>query len=799
MDVSSLGDRPLEEIAQFAQCKNLAELNDALFDAVQSEVDTMQDLIADADAFDVIELIRLRAMPPVPITALREGFDGSVAAVEIVALLLMARESRKPGTTPRSETRPHEATDELHRRATKLLRLSTFKLQIEGAMRPDEPLARLAAEYQSNNVCVRSMQYASFHDAFNAALLDNQVMDGVMREVLGFTYVEFDTIRYAIQDFYSEKLTGVRDLLGEIAVESNGGQIPQTEARIAQGQRAAIDFLFLPGERASFRAEDIIARTGLDSIQVSSVLNTFSLKFNNPRPGCDLVFDFLRGSNPIARRALLADESGNYVMTSLQIGTDSLRRIVEAALKHTKDWKRYDKVRNEVSERLAIDYLQKVLKTTAQHTNLKYFAPHVGIEPSELDASCVNPTAVAKQTEADGLLLIEDVALCVEVKARSIAEQARRGDIARLTHELEDTIGSAAFQARRLERLIETNHGLWLEDRTWLDLSFVREVRSIAVGLDDYGPLGIMLDELRRANVITDKKLPWFTSIHDLATISAVIDLPAEFLLYVRRRSDSGVSNLYRASDELDLFMLFLNGGLYVEPDPDEVHRLHPATPPPSKHDRRRYTESAQTTRVGTFTDPLDAWIYSKEGNNPFPAEKPTFNANAWVLELVAFLMVGRKCGWFRFAADLLSVAGKSQKELASSVKTIVRQTRADHRPHSLVHAYAGIWGHPAFFAQTQPHGMGRVEAREHLETYMSAKKHQLQSDRALGVLVNEKAEIVHVLYNNEPASADPELDALGQEIGLVPVIGVRRPIPPSAKRHVRRIRRRKPKDRHTN
>ena len=798
VNLSSLGDRPGEEIAQFARCKNLAELNIILFEAVQSEVNAMQDLIADADAFDVIELMRLRAIPPVSVAALGEGFDGSGAAIELVALLLIARGSRKPDAEPGSGNRLHETTEELHRRAVKLLRLSAFKLFAESSMHPGEPLARLAAEYQSNNVSVRSMQYATFHDTFNETLFNNQAMNGLMHEALGFTYVAFDTIRHAIQDFYSEKLTGVRDLLGEIAVESDGGRIPQTEDRIAQGQRAAIESLFLPGDRASFRAEDIMARTGLDSTQVSSVLNTFTLKFDDSRRGSDLVFDFLRGDNPLARRALLADETGNHVMTSLQIGTDSLRRIIEDALKASKYWKRYDKIRKDVSERLAMDYLQAALKTTAQHTNLKYFAPSVGIEPSALDPSCVNLTAVAEQTEADGLFLIEDVALCVEVKARSIAGQARRGDITRLNRELKETIGSAARQARRLERLIETNHGLWLEDRTWLDLSFVREVRSIAVGLDDYGPIGIALDELRRANVITDGKLPWVTSLHDLATISSVIDRPAELLLYIRRRSDSGVASLYRARDQLDLFMLFLNGGLYVEPDPDEVHRLYPATPPPSKHDRRRYAESARPTRVGTFTDPLDAWIYSKEGDSPFPAAKPGFTSNAWVLEFVDFFMEDRKPGWFRFAADLLSLAGKAQENLASSIKTIVKQTGADQLPHSLVHTYAGLWGYPLFFAQTRPPGMGHADARNALQTYMAAKKHQLQSDRALGVLVNENAQIVHVFYANDPATAEPKLDALGQEIGLLPVGRAGPSIPPSAKRSTHRLRGRKPKKRHT-
>jgi hypothetical protein len=40
--------------------------------------------------------------------------------------------------------------------------------------------------------------------------------------------------------------------------------------------------------------------------------------------------------------------------------------------------------------------------------------------------------------------------------------------------------------------------------------------------------------------------LPWITSLHDLEVISAVIERPAEFLLYLRRRTDSGVATYYR-------------------------------------------------------------------------------------------------------------------------------------------------------------------------------------------------------------------------------------------------------------
>ena len=131
----------------------------------------------------------------------------------------------------------------------------------------------------------------------------------------------------------------------------------------------------------------------------------------------------------------------------------------------------------------------------------------------QLASTAVEITSVAEQTESDVLFLIEDVAICVEVKGRSVSHQARGGHVQRLTGDLRSTVGDATDQALRLEGLIRTNGGLWLEDKTSLDLSGVREVRSIAVCLDDMGPLGTALDELVRGDVIKSDQFPWVVSL----------------------------------------------------------------------------------------------------------------------------------------------------------------------------------------------------------------------------------------------------------------------------------------------
>src|SRR6476469_170855 len=56
-----------------------------------------------------------------------------------------------------------------------------------------------------------------------------------------------------------------------------------------------------------------------------------------------------------------------------------------------------------------------------------------------------------------GLFVIDDVAIVVETKGKSMADQSRRGDITRLSRDLAATIGGACQQAKRLQGLIETN------------------------------------------------------------------------------------------------------------------------------------------------------------------------------------------------------------------------------------------------------------------------------------------------------------------------------------------------------
>lgn len=235
--------------------------------------------------------------------------------------------------------------------------------------------------------------------------------------------------------------------------------------------------------------------------------------------------------------------------------------------------------------------------------------------------------------------------------------------------------------------------------------------------------------------------------------------------------------------------MLFLNGGLYVEPDPDKVSETHPMSGKPTAADRKRYRRASVPTRVHTHTDPLDAWVYFQEGSSTEEVPKPAFAASSSVLKVIDFLQKDRKPGWFRFGSDLLNLASDAQKALTDGISRTITSTRSDHAPHSLLHCYAGAWGFPILIIYSCPRGMEGEEARRRMGAYLMAKKHQLRSDRALGLLVDEAANFIAVHYHNELSQNDPELDQLVIDMGLVPPERMGRVIPPSAHRSTHRLR----------
>ena len=771
------GESPLEYVARGPKI-------------IREHVTAIAEGLVSADAFDVIELMRMREMPMI-LEDYRESLsDHLPAAIDLASLILLARGHRlRPGADPHS-TRPAASISDVHERAGEMLTIGAFTFLVSGSKDEFGPLTKLAASYASQDLTVQFKQYLHIHDEINQALFGSTHLGDLLVEALGFSYEDFIAVRESILRVHGERFFAARDLLGDVVQEWDAnGRLGQDAARVEEGRRAFFDMMEYPGHRAEFSVAEIADASRIAPERVQAIFNTFSASFGAVHDPVLAVQAFLSGDNPLRDVALIGDGDGLYVSLGRPIGTDCLRQVAEEAFKRNPArWRRYERRRLRVSEELTMKRLSKLLGSTSSYANLKYFRANPGVEISALGPDATNVSSIAEPTEADGLFLVEDVAVCVEVKAKSLSRQARGGHVRRLSTDLRETVGDATSQALRLEGLIRVNGGLWLEDHSWLDLSGIREIRSVAVCLDDIGPLATALDELVRADVIKSERFPWIVTLHDLSVIAEVLDRPCEFLLYLRRRTESEVSLKFHSIDELDLFMLFLDGGLYVEPDPDRVSEEFLGVPRPTGGDRRRYRAAAVPTRVMTHTDPLDAWIYFQEGSSQASAPKPSFASHPAVSSLIDFLQDGRKPGWFRFSADLLNLAEDAQESLVASVERLLSMTTADAQHHHALMTFAGAWGYPSLYIGSKPTRMPQAEASRRLAMYAIAKKHQIKSDRALMVLFDERGNIRSVRYDNSSPREDARLDEAGILLGLMPPETMGRPVPPSAGRTTKRL-----------
>jgi len=791
LDPTNMGD-PAGELGLFRGCRTVADLRAVLRQQVEVEVAAMSASIADADAFDVIELQRMRELPPVPDPRVVMP-DGSGVVVEIVAAILLARPSRKPDPTPRPETRPHEQTSMLHQRAQRLIRLVTYYGQFEAKLSQD-PLAHLAADYRSAVMGIRNMQYDVVRDDHEAQLFEHPVVAKLMATHLGYSYRDVVRVRDAMSRIAGDRMTRLRDETGAIIMRHHGvapEDVPLDERQAFMDRM--IPFMFLPADRARITVADVATSSGLEPTVARAVLDSYAQEFDTGTTAAQRVLDVLVGENPFLTAPLVTDGEGGFVATANDVGLDSLRRVVEAALPtNSEEVRRYDKkARQPVSEGIALQHLATILGHSPDFARLDYYAPKAGNDWAVMGADCTDLNEFGDVVEADGLFVIDDVAICVEMKAKSVAPQARRGDVKRLSRDLRATIGDGCSQTARLQSLIETNGGIWLQSKTWHDLSHVREVRSVLVLLDDVGPLGTNLGELARVGVIPTERPAWITSLHDLATIAQVSYCPGEFLLYLRRRTDSDVRRRFEAVDELDLYMLFFQGGLYIAPDPDATRTMHPAMPPVRNRDRREHARDDIPTMVNNHCQPLDAWMqrHRIEEHNE-PATKPMFVLSPEIRPLIGALNANRPPGWLRACADVLSMSTEGQRDLAKGVAETSRRARRDGEYHDSYLSLAGAWGHPTFFVAVRPGGVERPAAQERLLTYMSAKRHQVGSDRAYGLMFDTRQNLEYVAYINSPLEADPDLDALGVAMELRPVGGATLPpVPPSARRATRRLR----------
>jgi len=761
-------------------------LRDQVPVVVAASVDEIVQELSGRNLWDVVTLLK-QFMAPGDLSSRKESENVHFpAAVDVVVLVGISTEARQPRVSAPKDA--GGSIERIHQAASRIVQLAQM-LAIASA--DDAHLgkaAELTAILRSHEVSVRGRNYFSTSRDIAAKLFDPPVIEPLVRQAAGYTNQDIVKVWDGIQTFLTG-LVGTRmDRMEEIAREWSEGK-EQSQETIEEGREIARALFQQPGLGTSFTLEDISGVSGVAVDRAASILDAFSAE-SLPMSPVEACTQFVHGYNAVAGKGMLRDSKGNYMVLGDPIPQDYVRPMLETALKKLpKKWEQYQRHRDAWAEKASAELIAKLFdQGSATHLALKYRAP-VKDRLADLTKDSLDPKANTLDTEADALFVIDDVAICVEVKAGAITEKARAGNVRRVETDVEKTIGGASAQADRLRRLVQANGGLWKVNGKWLDLSAVREIHTVVVCLDDWGPLAIATDALVRSGFITSDTIPWVVSLHDLHVIAELFDRPADFLTYLRRRTDPKSARLFVASDELDLVMWHINGGFYFEPDPDALHDQHPVSSPPTARERRRYQENNIRTRVGTLTDPLDAWMYFREGQSSLEASKPRRNNGAVVASLLQFLQDGHKPGWLRFGADLAGLSEAGQGSLGRNFQQVVKLTKKDGKFHSFAQSHFDQWGHGALFIGSKPSHESVERCRDHLSSYVDAKKYQLRADRALSVLVDDHGRLLEADYRNGQYEQSDDMDQLVIAKGLRAPERTGKSIPPSARRSTVRLK----------
>lgn len=747
-------------IAQFSAAEDLAAVIEAAFNEAVAE---LVERLRRFDAVRLIEVARLAFLPIVPVGETAVDTEASAAKVELLALIALAAQQEAVLDVPNAEPVEEQemsgfvsdAKDELDA----LLHLAQLRTFI--AVDPNDKLAMVSLLIRASEVLMRNPSYPTMLAATNLELFDDDpIVRTALKEEVGFDASDAQAVLNACDHLQHVNMNDRMDAMRQTtsnAMSVVGGGEPDEELKDLL--RTAFMSMFEPdADKATVAIEDIVAHTGVAEEAVAAVIERFRVDFGTDTVA-EVVDAFTTGKNPMRTRPLIISDTGRVMLPHNALNAVAVRENLEEHLKTSTVWSKYAKHRGDLLETRTRAALDRLLPGAHFRDGFEYYVP-----ANDAERETNDPGRFTKRVEGDHLVVLDDVAIIVEDKAVALSALSRGGKTTRIRTDLTGIITKAADQAGRIRDGIERDGGLRIEREGWVDLRHIREIHTIAVSLDDLSAVLSATAELVRAGLLALDNIPWTVSLHDLELIVELVDRPAEFLLYLRRRRHPDVTVMFRASDELDLFLHFFEAGLWVEPDPTQVRRAFPFLPEPTTAELRRF-RSQQPALLTSRTDQLDSWYYAKDGTDEDSgfASKPTMVASP-IESLIGELQSRRVTGWLSISATLLSCSTTTQHQLARFPDELLNNPSPNGVGRSLTLPLTAsvdpAEGWLVVLATRTP-GSDPAETEKKLRDYLRAKKHQLSLPRGVVFLYDELTrDLVDVCYDGHIGPLDAALTA---------------------------------------
>ncbi len=462
----------------------------------------------------------------------------------------------------------------------------------------------------------------------------------------------FDRIRSAAADL-DDRIAKSPELLAYLEGRPEG--IEEAKKHIA-GVQGFSDL----GSAISLTFEEIRARTNLDGQSLRALLDRLSIDLDVTHRG--LVKDFLAGNNPMRIRPFVTGTNANGERVWLLVQPTwlifGMRELFEIELSTEPMDQKYMKRRGELLEQRGMRALVNSLDPDSALINVEY------------------TDSQHKRFEADGLILVGNVAIVVEAKSNRITPLARSGAANRLWLELGPIITKAATQADRLRALIHEGTSLHIRSsssmqsdgttdnpkKNWdLDTTNITEVYTVALSLEDLNFIATVTAELVESGLIpAGAPAPWIVNVHDLEIATELLERPSELVHFLSRRRKAAGKNTVLATDELDYVMHYLLMGLYTDEDKDA------------------------TELVSSLTEDLDAWYFYRSGQKTTFAPKPAQPLTTDMADTLDLLNDHRPHGWLQASINLLEMDLPQRAQLSGAPRKLRATTRHDHQLHSM-------------------------------------------------------------------------------------------------------------------
>lgn len=715
-----------------------AAFRERLPEHVAEAYERLRRLVAPLDAYDVLAYLQLAAAGPVGVnTALPAG-------IELAASAVADRPTRRPADAP--------IVFDLSAIMETLEELQTLRVfsALEQGGRTGEHFDDVRSRAVAMRSAVRGPSYPwqereTLHDLFGP-----EPIADLLRQSVGCAAEEILRIEETIGTIggarIGERADAARDFATRLLKELqrvHAGQragdrrmrevaerlrnLPRSEATQRAHELAMGWMAHNLGDTLSFTAADIAHDADVDVRACSALLQLLAVRFE-PAPRGVRYPDVER----FRARPLLVDDAGRYLCVSGHLLLWGLRPALEAALKAmgARAFGVYEHHRKRRVEERAVAALTQALRPGAAEAGLFY------------DTDDQGPV---KRAELDGLLRLDNTLFVVEVKASSMRASARRGAPASMRDWVEREVGHAAAQARRARRALAADQPSALFDAKGRPVTFnlddVRRAFEVVVTLEDLPAIAPATWQLAEAGVLPTDPIPWVVSLHELETICAFVEWPAQLVHYLMRRRRIDEQRHVWAMEELDFFMHYLSDGLYWE---------RPDGPP------------TQPSLLASQTDRLDEYLLAHRGLGTRRVRRPRRRMHRDVRALLNALDRLEAPGRLDAQLALLEVDGNVAERIAAGAQRARRSAAAQHRSRDLTFIFEDFGVTVVAVPPDE-----RASLRELLVSYCQLKKHQAKSDAWIGfgafVGPPEPAQLALIL--DDPWEPDEDLDKLVAEL----------------------------------